>query len=150
MLPVEIILTSQNIKSMTPSRRLDLSSIRCTTYFNLKVSILLQLQDSSPGMNENDARLLARKLFEFLCQKSGKFQFVLTEVPALKQTNGYDCGIHVLCNAEHATRLVLLNCSIEKHDWSLFWNNIMFFSSVLFGLFGYKSRYFNHIWYTLQ
>ncbi len=61
-------------------------------------------QDSSPGLNENDARLLSRKLYEFLTQKSGKFKFVLSEVPVISQTNGYDCGVHVLCNAEHATR----------------------------------------------
>ena len=59
-------------------------------------------------MNENDARLLARKLFDFLSPKLDKFRFVLNEVPVLNQTNGYDCGIHVLCNAEHATRFVFL------------------------------------------
>ena len=57
-------------------------------------------------MNEQDARILARKLFDFLSQKLVKFRFVINEVPVLSQTNGYDCGVHVLCNAEHATRCV--------------------------------------------
>lgn len=60
--------------------------------------------DSSPGMNESDARLLSKKVHEYLTQKSGRFKFSLSEVPVLKQTNGYDCGVHLLCNAEHATR----------------------------------------------
>jgi Ulp1 family protease len=55
-------------------------------------------------MNEGDARLLARKVFDFLSQKSEKFKFVFSDVPVLSQNNGYDCGVHVLCNAEHATR----------------------------------------------
>lgn len=31
-----------------------------------------------------------------------------SEVPVIKQTNGYDCGIHLLSHAEHATRHYLV------------------------------------------
>lgn len=66
--------------------------------------------DSSPGMNETSARATARKVHEYLVQKERQsglhlfFDFLFTEVEVLRQTNGYDCGIHVLANAEKATR----------------------------------------------
>lgn len=37
-----------------------------------------------------------------------RFAFSFTEVPVLRQTNGYDCGIHLLSHAEHATRHYLV------------------------------------------
>jgi len=64
--------------------------------------------DSSPGSNAHDARALARKMHEYFKTKIGDFGFVMIDVPVLKQTNGYDCGIHLLCNAEHATRHIWL------------------------------------------
>jgi sentrin-specific protease 8 len=59
--------------------------------------------DSSGGMNEDDARVLARKLHHFL-SRATRFQFKFSPVPVIAQTNGYDCGIHLLSHAEHATR----------------------------------------------
>lgn len=63
--------------------------------------------DSAPGYNDSDARQLARKLHDFLRKKfpenkCQEFRFSDVDVP--NQTNGYDCGIHLLCHAEHATR----------------------------------------------
>lgn len=61
--------------------------------------------DSSPGLNESDGRRLAFKVHEFLVKKTEqRFPLLFTDVPVLKQGNGYDCGVHVLNNAEHATR----------------------------------------------
>lgn len=64
--------------------------------------------DSAPGLNMCDAKQLARKLHAFLAKKIEglKFDFVEMDVP--KQTNGYDCGIHLLSHAEHATRHFLV------------------------------------------
>ena len=64
--------------------------------------------DSSGSMNEFDAKLLAKKLFDFLVKKFDRFDFRFSEVPVIKQTNGYDCGIHLLSHAEHATRHYLM------------------------------------------
>ena len=60
--------------------------------------------DSSSGMNDSPARQLARKLHAYLNTKVDKFSFRFTDVDVLRQSNGYDCGIHVLCHAEQATR----------------------------------------------
>lgn len=53
--------------------------------------------DSSAGSNNNQARELGYKVARY-------FSFPLARsvenVTSLQQTNGYDCGIHVLCNVE--------------------------------------------------
>lgn len=92
--------------------------------------------DSSSGMNDMDARLLAKKLYDFLVKKleqryfnllhclcrfktktiSYRFPMTFTEVPVLKQTNGYDCGIHLLSHAEHATRHYLVYGNADGLD----------------------------------
>lgn len=72
--------------------------------------------DSGDGSNDSDARQIAVKLHEFLSKKhlegnyfsNSKFEFNYSNVPVLKQTNGYDCGIHVLCHAEATTRHFLV------------------------------------------
>jgi len=70
--------------------------------------------DSSPGMNDDSARATARKVHEFLVNKERQsglnlfFDFLFTDVEVLTQSNGYDCGIHVLSNAENATRHFLV------------------------------------------
>ena len=51
--------------------------------FEIESSFLFQ--DSSPGMNENDAKLLARKVHQFLSQKTSKFKFAFSEVQVLSQ-----------------------------------------------------------------
>ena len=66
--------------------------------------------DSSPGMNESHAKSTAKKIHSFLVKKEREsgvnlfFDFIFKEVDVLKQSNGYDCGIHVLLNAENAAR----------------------------------------------
>lgn len=53
--------------------------------------------DSSRGSNEYQALDLAEKVLKyFRLPIEGRFE----EVPCLQQNNGYDCGIHVLCNTE--------------------------------------------------
>lgn len=53
--------------------------------------------DSSNGSNACQARELGYKVARYFSfpQKS-----IVESIPCLQQTNGYDCGIHVLCNAE--------------------------------------------------
>lgn len=83
--------------------------------------------DSSGGVNEMDARLVAKKVYDFLVKKVDpeqckKFEMRFSEPSVLSQTNGYDCGIHVLSHAEHATRHYLMYGSadglepLEGHD----------------------------------
>lgn len=64
--------------------------------------------DSSPGLNEDHARKLAKKVHEFLIKKLPKFSFRFTAVDVLKQNNGYDCGIHTMTHAEESTRHFLV------------------------------------------
>jgi len=70
--------------------------------------------DSSPGMNSDHAAITARKIHHFLVKKEREsglnlfFDFMIKEVPVSTQTNGYDCGVHVLYNAEAALRHFLI------------------------------------------
>ena len=65
--------------------------------------------DSSSGMNKESARLLASRTHQFLMSKTeDKFPIRLKEVQVTQQSNGYDCGVHLLCNAQHATRHLLI------------------------------------------
>ncbi|XP_050298223.1 sentrin-specific protease 8-like [Anthonomus grandis grandis] len=53
--------------------------------------------DSSRGSNESQALELAEKVLKYFgLSIEGRFE----EVSSLQQNNGYDCGIHVLCNTE--------------------------------------------------
>ncbi|CAG9767333.1 unnamed protein product [Ceutorhynchus assimilis] len=53
--------------------------------------------DSSRGINDGPALDLAEKILKyFRLPFEGRFE----EVSTLQQNNGYDCGIHVLCNTE--------------------------------------------------
>lgn len=70
--------------------------------------------DSSSGMNNSDARMLSKKIYHYLksCDKSGKVTDPLSflEVPGiLQQSNGYDCGIHLLANAKHAVKTLMIH-----------------------------------------
>ena len=61
--------------------------------------------DSSPGLNDGHARQLAAKVHDFLVKKTeNRFKLLFSDVDVVRQDNGYDCGLHVLNNAEHATR----------------------------------------------
>lgn len=53
--------------------------------------------DSSSGSNHNQARELGAKVAKYF---SFPLPGSIEHVPSLQQTNGYDCGIHVLCNTE--------------------------------------------------
>ncbi|XP_069696681.1 sentrin-specific protease 8 [Periplaneta americana] len=53
--------------------------------------------DSSSGSNFKQAWKLASNLFKYL-SKYGKGDF--QEEDSLQQANGYDCGIHLLCNVD--------------------------------------------------
>lgn len=55
--------------------------------------------DSSNGSNENQAIEFSEKVLRYFSLPiQGKFE----SVPCLQQNNSYDCGVHVLCNAEQA------------------------------------------------
>ena len=70
--------------------------------------------DSSPGLNDGDARQLAAKVHDFLVKKTeNRFQLLFSDVEVVRQDNGYDCGLHVLNNAEHATRHFMVYGSAE-------------------------------------
>ena len=66
--------------------------------------------DSSQGMNGDHAMATAKKIHHFLVRKEREsglnlfFDFMFKEVPVSTQTNGHDCGVHVLYNAEAALR----------------------------------------------
>jgi len=68
--------------------------------------------DSSSGMNDEDARILANKIHQYLNHTTNERNISglpFTEVPAvLQQSNGYDCGVHVIANAKHSTRHLML------------------------------------------
>ena len=64
--------------------------------------------DSSQGMNDSDARMLAKHVHGFLAKKIPTLQFSFSQLTVPTQTNGYDCGIHLLSHAEHATRHFLV------------------------------------------
>lgn len=62
--------------------------------------------DSINPSNRSQCELFIRKVKKHLNIGS----VVLRETPTLNQTNGYDCGIHVLCNAENiANHIVSTN-----------------------------------------
>lgn len=68
--------------------------------------------DSIWDSNEKQARKLAIKL---------KFYFkdivdIITPLPTRQQQNGYDCGIHLMCNAENVARYVCANLDIRDVD----------------------------------
>nr|ACO10407.1 Sentrin-specific protease 8 [Caligus rogercresseyi] len=80
--------------------------------------------DSLGKANEGHARRTAERIHEFLKEKRregegtrilnplssssssmsppNKHPFSFTNVPVLKQSNGHDCGTHVLCHAQHS------------------------------------------------
>jgi len=68
--------------------------------------------DSSSGMNEGDARILSKKISQHLGNSNnqkGSEAIRFTEAPEIvQQSNGYDCGVHVLKNAEHFSRHLML------------------------------------------
>ncbi|XP_056648548.1 sentrin-specific protease 8-like [Diorhabda sublineata] len=53
--------------------------------------------DSSQGSNDDQAVELGEKILKYF---SFPVQGKVQNMPCLQQTNGYDCGVHVLCNAE--------------------------------------------------
>lgn len=53
--------------------------------------------DSSSGSNYSHAKQLASKLSKYL---STSEEGVFVQADSLQQKNGYDCGIHVLCNVD--------------------------------------------------
>lgn len=66
--------------------------------------------DSSSGNNENQAVELSEKILKYFslpCQE--KFE----SGPCLQQNNSYDCGVHVLCNAEHLAAYASYNRRIS-------------------------------------
>ncbi|KAJ8898250.1 hypothetical protein PR048_003610 [Dryococelus australis] len=66
--------------------------------------------DSMKWANEKEAKGLARNLATYLCKNTpGSYQEVVT----LQQENGYDCGIHLVCNAEHLARFCAVDGKIK-------------------------------------
>lgn len=76
--------------------------------------------DSSLGLNSGSARQLSSKTHQYLMSKlqlENRFPLKFKEVmTATQQSNGHDCGIHVLCNAQNATRHMLIYGSDEGLD----------------------------------
>lgn len=66
--------------------------------------------DSSKGSNHNVAWEFASHLIPFFA--NGSCDFVSKE--SLQQSNGYDCGIHVLCNADMIANHVLRHSSVAS------------------------------------
>ena len=62
-----------------------------------KVESVVYHLNSLPGINNKQAEEFGDKILKFF--KSSKQQFI--EQPCIRQINGYDCGIHVLCNAQN-------------------------------------------------
>ena len=50
------------------------------------------------------------------CLNHQRHDFIMEEVPVLQQQNGYDCGIHLICNADHATRHIFINGHYDTLD----------------------------------
>src|SRR5207253_5351673 len=55
--------------------------------------------DSLSGGNSSHAQMLYKKLEPHLSSNKDNKRFV--EMDALQQENGYDCGVHLICNAEN-------------------------------------------------
>ena len=73
--------------------------------------------DSSGGMNSDAARQLAIMVFGYLSSSlNQRHDFIIEEVPVLQQKNGYDCGIHLICNSSHATRHIFINGHYDTLD----------------------------------
>lgn len=67
--------------------------------------------DSSRGMNQYQAVELGEKLMNYFGLPSmGRF----CEPNCLQQSNGYDCGIYVLCHAEHIASHVLSGRKVQE------------------------------------
>lgn len=66
--------------------------------------------DSSKGSNQDQAMDLGNKILRYFGMPSYS-NFI--EAPCLQQRNGYDCGIHVLCNVEHLAEHA---CKYNKID----------------------------------
>jgi len=70
--------------------------------------------DSSGRMNSDSAQQLSNRIHAYLQKLSNNCNLGNTgpsilEVPVLQQKNGYDCGVHVLCNTLHASRHLFLH-----------------------------------------
>lgn len=66
--------------------------------------------DSSRGTNHQQAIEFSAKLFRYFgLANYGCF----SEPMCLQQSNGYDCGIHVICNAENIAEYATRNHKIE-------------------------------------
>ena len=75
--------------------------------------------DSSSGMNSDPARKLASNTHSYLMSKlqfEERYSMRFKEVSVAQQTNGYDCGVHVLNNAKGATRHMLIYGSDSGMD----------------------------------
>ncbi|KAK5641914.1 hypothetical protein RI129_010461 [Pyrocoelia pectoralis] len=73
--------------------------------------------DSSKGSNCEQAMEFGAKLLRYLRLSSYGFR----EPLCLQQSNGYDCGIHVMCNAENIADFAskhqkVEGCSVLKED----------------------------------
>lgn len=66
--------------------------------------------DSTAGSNYNQSRELGHKVARYF---SFPLSGYLENVSSLQQTNGYDCGIHVLCNAEQIANYAIANKKIK-------------------------------------
>ncbi|KAK9883794.1 hypothetical protein WA026_001989 [Henosepilachna vigintioctopunctata] len=66
--------------------------------------------DSCRGLNRNQAVEFGQKL----CSYFGKsFDNGVIEANCLQQNNNYDCGVHVLCNAEHIIQFISRSNTVE-------------------------------------
>lgn len=66
--------------------------------------------DSSRGTNKEQAIQFAGRLFCYF-QIKGRFK----EEQCFQQNNGYDCGIYLICNAEHLAKVLSETGNIEDY-----------------------------------
>ncbi|XP_044760560.1 sentrin-specific protease 8-like [Coccinella septempunctata] len=66
--------------------------------------------DSCNGLNRNQAIEFGQKLAAYLGKS---FHESVIEASCLQQNNNYDCGVHVLCNAEHIINYAARNRTVE-------------------------------------
>ncbi|CAH1119731.1 unnamed protein product [Phaedon cochleariae] len=69
--------------------------------------------DSSSGINELQAFKFGQKILKYFALP---VQEKIDNVLCLQQNNGYDCGMHVLCNAENLASFAVCNGKIKGWD----------------------------------
>lgn len=70
--------------------------------------------DSFQGTNSREATKLAHNLHYYFNPSDGNQPPFVKQVRTAQQTNGYDCGLHLLANLEIAVRSIQAGASLEE------------------------------------